>query len=57
MKSSLAANQMAGLKSLLDKRDQLSITMSEKGGEFVVLPIRCQQDLTDYHLCNTDGGY
>ena len=57
LKSNLTANQRAGLKSLLDKRDLLSITVSDKGGEFVVLPIRCQQDLTDHHLNNTGGVY
>ena len=57
LKSNLTANQRAGRKSLLGKRDQLSITVSDKGGEFVVLPIRCQQDLTDHHLSNTGGVY
>ena len=45
------------IKLLLDKRDQLSITVSDKGGKFVVLPIRYQQDLTDHHLSNTGGVY
>ena len=57
MKSNLTAKQRTGLRSLLDKKDQFSISVSDKGGEFVFIPTQSQQDLTDHHLSNTAGVY
>ena len=57
LKSNLTTKQRTGLRSLLDKKDQFSISVSDKGGEFVVIPTQSQQDLTDHHLSNTTGVY
>ena len=35
----------------------MSFSVSDKGGEFVILPIQSQKDLTNHHLSNTGGVY
>ena len=57
LKPNLSADQRAGFKSLLDKKDQMSFSVSVKGGEFVILPKQSRKDLTNHHLSNTGGVY
>ena len=50
-------NQAVGLKSLRMKKDSLHISVSDKGGEFVVMEKPVQCELTEHHLTTSGGVY
>ena len=57
LKPNLTPNQINGFKSLLSKRDTLSFSVSDKGGEFVVMNKNSQCELTEHYLRSTTGIY
>ena len=56
VKFNLQHQQVAGFKSLLQRKEDLSISVSDKGGEFVVLENNIQRQLTENHLSSSLGG-
>ena len=58
-RSNLTPDQREGLRSLLNRRDELHFSRSDKGGEFVVLNKDVQQMITEKHLQDgsTQGVY
>ena len=57
VKFNLSRQQVAGFKSLLERKEDLSISVSDKGGEFVVLENDVQRQLTENHLSHSLGVY
>ena len=55
--NNITHDQAVGLKSLSTKRDKLHISVSDKGGEFVVMERKAHYDLTKYHILSTDDTY
>ena len=53
----MSHQQVAGFKSLLQRKEDLSISVSDKGGEFVVLENDIQRQLTENHLSSSLGVY
>ena len=50
-------NQAVSLKSLRMKKDSLHISVSDKGGEFVVMEKPVQCELTEHHRTTSGGVY
>ena len=50
-------NQAMGLKSLRMKKDSPHFSVSDKGGEFVVMEKPVQCELTEHHLTTSSGVY
>ena len=57
LKPNLTPNQIIDFKSLLSKRDTLCFSVSDKGGEFVVMKKNSQCELTEHYLRSTTGVY
>ena len=57
VKYNLSHDQAVGLKSLLRKRDTYHFSVSDKGGEFVVMDKEKQRLLTEYHIRTSTGVY
>ena len=57
LKPNLTPNQINGFKSLLSKRDTISFSVSDKGGEFVVMNKDSQRQLTEYYLRSSTDVY
>ena len=57
VKYNLSHDQAVGLKSLLRKRDTYHFSVSDKGGEFVVMDKEKQRLLTEYHIRISTGVY
>ena len=53
VKFNLTHSQAAGLKSLQGRRSKLHISVSDKGGEFVVMEKNQHKDLTTHHIMST----
>ena len=53
----LSHDQAVGLKSLLRKRDDFHFSVSDKGGEFVVMDKEKQRLLSENHICTSSGVY
>ena len=53
----LTNEQALGLRSLKGRKKSLHISISDKGGEFVVSPQTLQQQLTQHHLDTSVGVY
>ena len=53
----LSHDEAVGLKSLRGKKSDLHFSVSDKGGEFVVMNQGIQRDLTENHISNTVGVY
>ena len=53
----LSHDQAVGLKSLLRKRDNFHFSVSDKGGEFVVMDKEKQRLLTEHHIRTSSGVY
>ena len=53
----LSHDQAVGLKSLLRKRDDFHFSVSDKGGEFVVMDKEKQRLLTEHHIITSSGVY
>ena len=49
--------EAAGLKSLREKKNMLHFSVSDKGGEFVVMEKESQHGLTVHHISSTAGVY
>ena len=49
----LTPSEATGLKSLKSRRSELHISVSDKGGEFVVMERACQKELTTHHITTT----
>ena len=53
LKFNLSHDQSVGLKLLKTRRDQLHISVSDKGGEFVIMKLEEQKELTLHHITST----
>ena len=53
----LTPSQAAGLKSLIRKKDELHFSVSDKGGEFVIIDKAAHRNLTEHHITSTEGVY
>eukprot|EP00116_Pleurobrachia_bachei_P009145 sb/3469407/ len=58
-KSNLTPSQREGLRSLLKRKHDLHISVSDKGGEFVVIDSDLQKSVTNHHIndMSTKGVY
>ena len=53
----LTPSQAAGLKSLIRKKDELHFSVSDKGGEFVIIDKAAHRNLNEHHIASTEGVY
>ena len=53
----LTQDQLVGFKSLLSKRDTIHFSVSDKGGEFVLLSKEVHTELTTHHITSTPSVY
>ena len=53
----LTNDEAAGLRSLREKKNKLHFSVSDKGGEFVVMEKESQHELTVHHISSTAGVY